>query len=320
MDNTYNPFDKMQFTYNNCFLCGSKDVSQKTLEHVFPKWLLKRFELWNKQIQLLNGTLISYRQLTIPCCNKCNNEYLSRIENKFRRAVDNGYDAFLNLDEETIFLWSAKILYGLLYKQLSLPFDRKSPRLGTITSPDLLEKYRILHLLLQGARYKTKYEGKPWSIFIFQSQEYKDERDFDYFDGLFSLVLGIRIGRVSFVICFEDAGIQKVMFEDYFRDLQEISLHPIQFKEIIAKVHYKQILFRKNPFFMVVEGKENDRTVLVNQPTGDLFDEWDFEDYSKILSLFFKPYGLHLKDIYHPPGKAISFLYGEEGEVKHIPK
>jgi len=73
-----------------CFLCGAsgQDV---TLEHVFPKWLQRRFDLWTQRIGLLNDSLIQYRQLTIPACARCNNVDLSRLESAVSRAVDGGY-------------------------------------------------------------------------------------------------------------------------------------------------------------------------------------------------------------------------------------
>ncbi len=64
-----------------CFLCGALMDGSKSAEHVFPKWLQNRYDLWNQKIELLNGSLMPYRQLTIPCCEKCNNEHLSSLEN-----------------------------------------------------------------------------------------------------------------------------------------------------------------------------------------------------------------------------------------------
>src|SRR5687768_8784160 len=64
-----------------CFLCAKKLTSRnRSDEHVFPKWMQTRFDLTNQEIILLNGTVIPYRQLTIPCCRRCNNTYLARIE------------------------------------------------------------------------------------------------------------------------------------------------------------------------------------------------------------------------------------------------
>ena len=59
------PLDRIPFDHHHCFLCG-KD-SADSLEHVFPAWLQRRFQLWDQQLNLLNGTPIPYRNLTVPC-------------------------------------------------------------------------------------------------------------------------------------------------------------------------------------------------------------------------------------------------------------
>ena len=81
INNFYSPFENMIFSYDRCFLCGKK-LKRKTVEHVFPKWLMNDFDLWDQKITLLNQTKINYRQLIIPCCKECNNVYLSKVEKK----------------------------------------------------------------------------------------------------------------------------------------------------------------------------------------------------------------------------------------------
>ncbi|CUP05012.1 Uncharacterised protein [Clostridium baratii] len=86
MTKVYNPFNQMTFDYDKCFLCGEElNSNNSTVEHVFPKWLQHKFDLWNKKLILLNGSEIQYKNLTIPCCKNCNNNYLSNeLEKKFR--------------------------------------------------------------------------------------------------------------------------------------------------------------------------------------------------------------------------------------------
>ena len=50
----YKPFEDMSFTYNKCFLCGILLGDADTKEHLFPKWLLRRYNLWDAEIVLLN--------------------------------------------------------------------------------------------------------------------------------------------------------------------------------------------------------------------------------------------------------------------------
>jgi len=82
MKKLYNPFTDMKFDYDFCFLCGEKLKHSKSKEHVFPKWLLKKYKLFNEKLELLNQTKISYNNLKIPCCSDCNNNYLSQMEKK----------------------------------------------------------------------------------------------------------------------------------------------------------------------------------------------------------------------------------------------
>jgi len=99
------------FSGNNCFLCGKNILKQYSVEHIFPKWLQKDFNLWNDTIQLINGSSIPYRYLTVPCCQVCNNKYLSKVENIIHRSVSEGFTKFKSIDESIIFQWIGKIFY-----------------------------------------------------------------------------------------------------------------------------------------------------------------------------------------------------------------
>ena len=73
---------------DKCFLCGTSltaaDVN--SAEHVLPKWLQHRFNLWNEELVLTNRTSIPYRQATIPCCTACNNGSLGNLESEISAA------------------------------------------------------------------------------------------------------------------------------------------------------------------------------------------------------------------------------------------
>src|SRR5271155_1476238 len=63
-----------------CFACGGL-TSSGTGEHVVPLWLQNKLLLFDERLTLMNGTLIPYRNLTVPCCVACNTGFLSKIEN-----------------------------------------------------------------------------------------------------------------------------------------------------------------------------------------------------------------------------------------------
>lgn len=309
---------------NQCFLCGDK-LTNNTDEHIFPKWLQHKFNLWNQTITLLNGTQIPYRMLKIPCCNKCNNEHLSQLEIEISNAIDGGYDSFIKIDEDKIFYWAAKILYGLFFKELSLKIDRKDPVAGTIMSPEEMEKFHTLHLLLQGIRFPTQYMPvKPYSIFIFKMYEYENEdwqeSNFNYFDSYYSTVFGMKMKDIGFILCIEDSGIQAEFGKKYFEQYKNKTLHPIQLKEIYAKINYKQHLTTYPPRYMIIES-DNERFVHVIQPSGDVFKDWSQELYAHGLAHIWSAYPQHrFEDIYFPPNQVISYLKNEDGSFKQLPK
>ena len=112
----YDPRDHRYLRKDRCFLCGVKlTPTTRTAEHVFPKWLLNRYGLWDHRISLLNRTDISYRQVRVPSCKRCNNVFLGALERRVRRAVEGGYEAFNTLSRPVIFQWLTKIYFQILY-------------------------------------------------------------------------------------------------------------------------------------------------------------------------------------------------------------
>ena len=94
----FNPFDQMTFTNDRCFLCGELLTDDnRSKEHVYPKWLQNKFNLWNASLILLNNTPIRYKDLTIPCCKRCNGIMSNKIEKPVQHLVDGGYDAFVKV-------------------------------------------------------------------------------------------------------------------------------------------------------------------------------------------------------------------------------
>ena len=60
---------------NVCFICGCEAGSKPfNDEHVIPNWILRRYELHSKRIDLSNSSSLRYGQFTVPCCVDCNAE------------------------------------------------------------------------------------------------------------------------------------------------------------------------------------------------------------------------------------------------------
>ncbi|MFC8501190.1 hypothetical protein ACFUC1_02445 [Pedococcus sp. NPDC057267] len=196
-----------------CFLCGDDiDDTTGSKEHVFPKWLLNRFDLWNEPLTLLNGTVIKYRQLVIPCCQRCNNEHLAGVENRVQAAFAIGPSALVELPSAELYLWMVKIYYGLLFRNLTLPVDQRDPAAGPIVTPEDLSRFRFLHLMLQGLRgidVSMLHAGTPGSCVIMPAQTSTASHaslNWDYLDIPHVPFLALRIGGVALFTGLEDFG------------------------------------------------------------------------------------------------------------------
>lgn len=85
------PLKNFPISRNHCFLCGTElHENNRSEEHVYPKWLQNKFNLWTQRLGLLNNTSILYKDLKVPCCKKCNLKMSSELEKPMEQAVSGG--------------------------------------------------------------------------------------------------------------------------------------------------------------------------------------------------------------------------------------
>jgi hypothetical protein len=276
----------VRFGPSTCFLCSvplrNKNRSD---EHVFPKWLQNRFNLWNQRLDLINLTSIPYRQLTIPCCKTCNNVHLSKIEDIMRAPVESGPGAVAKLPSSTVYMWLSKIFYGILYRESLLRADRRSDR-RPIVPKEALRELRLHHDFMQGIRRSLEFPfGIPGSIFIFgTTQPDRIEAQFDFLDNHHNLSIALRMGSVGIICCLQDGGLTRG-FHDHLKrpSYRKDRLHPMQFREATAEVFYKSMLLESAPLYTVVEDPYK-MLVMTQNPQHVGFREWDWLSFCKMLA------------------------------------
>jgi hypothetical protein len=314
----YRNFSEETFSDESCFLCG-KYCDSKTAEHIFPKWLQHKFKLWDKKLIISNGTNVPYRNLTVPCCSKCNNVHLSQMEEKFKLLLDKSFQELTFEDEKTIFQWTAKILYATRYKELSLLVDRANPNLGKIISPEELESYSSLHLFLQSIRFKTQFnEPRPWSIFIFPC---KDE-EFWYHNNTQALCLSMKFGEIAITIVYEENN----LISDFMaplKDLYKIKLSFPQYLEATAHIFYSGMLKEKVPHYLSSFNQNTE--LLIVDTVGSLNSrKWIDKEFASVLDFMLFSCGIDIgSSVLQPEGLVTSFLIDENNEhllKKHFRK
>ena len=316
----FEQIEKHTYTPNKCFLCGCKlTTKNKTVEHVIPKWVQHQFKLWDQEVSLLNGTFIPYRLLTIPCCFKCNNIYLKPFEDKVYAAFQKGYDVFRQLDKEIVFYWLGKIYFGLMYRELFLNVDRMDPTKGTITTPEYLKSFYSHFLFLQGIRNRHSFKDFfPASIYYFKTQKPREiEKQWDFVDNHNTLFIAIRLGEIGIISPLQDGEATKQL-ESLLDEHRDIDLHPLQFREMTARILYKRLLMNRTPKFINVQHGRKSETIMMplqGMSAKPIFNDWDNDVYAAILS---KITGVPLEICQPQKGKYWTWLKDEHGKSLFI--
>lgn len=306
----HSEYGAQQFSDNHCFLCGSS--SDLTAEHVFPRWLQRSYDLWNQKLHLLNRTSITYKNLYIPCCRLCNSGPLSRIEKAISNAVANGYEEAKRVEPRTWYLWTGKIFYGLLRKELSLLSDRSDPKKGTIVTNEVLESFSNLHLFLQGVRGKHYFPyDVPYTVLT--CNLHKTSNSFDFRDDFLQFSMAIRMGEVGIIIIFEDGGLIGETYGRYVAQVNGRKLHPIQFIELYAKACYMTSLRKNGLSYMTasnIEGRGPASTIIANSSTA--IRDWNQEEFAALLQFHL---GRDIEVEFQPPNLVSTWMVEPDGSL-----
>jgi hypothetical protein len=313
------------YSGKRCFYCGKLLRGSRTREHVFPLWLQKRFNLSDQHLTLLNGTLIPYRQLTVPCCPTCNNVHLSKLETRVQRLLFESPIAVARRDLKDIYIWANKILLGIVYAERLLPLNRRNPKGRTILPRKMRDMFNMTHFLIQSLRFPIRFtaEGEeriPGSAFLFDLKSPRDTKlQFDFKDNLFTLGVSLRIGNRG-IVTLSDGGAIDLSIGDLLRRDGKRKLHPIQFNELTANAFYKATLLNRTPKYIMFESNnavEVMQMPLMGLSSKSVFDDWDQKAYAHMLSfLTGHPVGRLKPD---DTNRVMTFISDAEGNPVNIP-
>lgn len=278
-----------QFGVNHCFLCGKHipvGAADRTIEHVFPKWLLRALDLWDSSVNQINGRRLRYRQLTVPCCSICNGVDLSAIESRVRVAFAGGLEAFAALDSRDLFLWLGKIYYGLVYKESLQPLHIRESAGPRLIPAEHLASVAFHHFLLQSAADVVNWQPilpGPATFHFFECLDSDEPRmRFDYMDDLLIPMLGIRMGRIGVIAVLQDWGRSEGVVQPQIEAARTFALHPTQFREAYARLAYMTASSWRDVSH-VVASRDGVATVMTRNAGG--FDgTWVWADFAPRLA------------------------------------
>jgi hypothetical protein len=309
----FNPFETLYFNPQTCFLTGEDLKSNDDEVCIFPDWILDRFSLRNKKFKMMDQvTGIHYEDLKLPCSLAVKNA-VEILDKEIEIAFNSGYEAVVKIPEERLFLWMGKVLYGVLYNDMSVEIKRssKNPKLKEFKlSPLLKERFGKFHLMLQSLVVPMEFKGiKPWSLQIVKLKYSQDT--FNYKDEPTNLNFSLGMNGFGIVACLQDNGAVAEREKEILNKMSGKVLHPIQFEELCAKFLYANYLLKKRAQHSI--RVTNEKVIIESEPLTEsvaepLFSTWDDNMFARVLEGYWEPWAFTKNEIITPPDSPISYL------------
>lgn len=307
----FNPFKDMIFDEHFCFLSGDLTTDKIT---VFPEWLMEKFEFGKEEIALMQNTkakMTAYQDLKLPCSLRVK-EAFEELDNKFKKAFDEGFEVINQLDELIIFQWSARIVYGLLYLEMMGEWELNQQMGKTFDmAHKLRDRLGKFHHMLQSLIEPITFgEQKPWSIITFPLKYSADILSFR--DDIINLLFQFGVNGFGFIVCFQDNGIVKETEKELIEKIKEKTLHPVQFEELYARFHYRIDLLQYIPQHKLHinddEIEIESLPIKQTNPELPLYGLWSDDFYARLLSNYWQVYGIEKGEIIQFQKPFLSYL------------
>ncbi|WP_246601849.1 hypothetical protein [Hymenobacter profundi] len=321
----YDPFEGMRFGPEQCFLCGTPTTPPTDAVPVFAPWLMERYHLAERPIQLLDQSITTYQHLTISCCARCRTQHVEPLEAQVAEAAAAGLDGLRALDEKTLFLWLGKMFYGVLVTELLTELNPLiKPRYPLAENAQMFRRFQAYFQTLQALRVPTEFDDfVPASIFILEADATQPALPFEYDDDLTTMVFSIKLDNAVITSCLVDNGIIRQAMRGIYQQAHR-PLHPAQIAEFKARVYYAAYLFNVVPDYFARSVQAGDDHVvmdtLIDDVTGPVFNPWDNSGYGQALLEMWKPWHIPLAEIMQNPAQPLSFLYDKSGNPQPVEK
>jgi len=323
----YDPFDRMQFNSETCFLCGAFINANQTVP-VFSNWLMRHYQFGEKQLLLLDKSIIQYKDLTIPCCINCREQHIEPLDQRLEKAHQKGVAGFKAADERDIYLWLAKMFYGMLVREL---LNEQNPLImpehAVGENPKMFTKFQSLFKLLQALRLPILFDDfTPFSLFILEVKETETDTPFEYRDELNTMMFSIKMGTVQVICHLLDNNVLQKALKPVYDDLKNKPVHPIQAAEFTARAYYAAYLFNLIPEYFERRPAPGEDFLtydtLVDDITMPVFNPWEQQAYAKLLEEMWRKWDISRQQILQNPREPLSYIYDETGtyiETVNIP-
>jgi hypothetical protein len=250
---------------NACFVCGVfPDAAKFNGEHIVPRWVLRRFGLFDKEITLPSGERRKYGGYKVPCCVECNSLLGREIETPVSALLDGDASAVLpRLDGQgrsLLFKWLVLLFLKIHLKDNSVPIHRDH-RKGVGVIGDVYDWPDLHHLHAVARSPYTRaslFHSVIGSLQVFEIVDGVVGEDYDYVDFTFSQTIALRLGSIGIVCVLNDSGAAEIAWSGKL-SIIDGPISTLQLREIAARFAVANSDLISRPTFgtLVSEGKHS---------------------------------------------------------------
>lgn len=223
-----------------CFLCGTRGgATVLGEEHVLPRWLLSRYSLLDKSVDLPGGLQVPYESYSVPCCTACQERIATHIEVPMSAMVLAGAPAAAPL----MFAW-----LGLMYLKIHLrerSFRADAPPPDTRRYQALHHAHSVVRALCTGIAIDTEALG---SLITLRVQPAQAAGGFDYCDVSPAHAVLVRFDGTAILAVLDDSGAAGGLFWSH---LEKISgpVSELQLREVLVDLACLNAQLKTRPTF-----------------------------------------------------------------------
>ncbi len=273
-----------------CFICGASPSKTKfNKEHVLPKWILKRYDLFSKTITLANETSLRYDKYTVPCCQQCNSLMGKKIEEPVRELINAGFDAVAEYIKENgywlFFIWLNLIFLKTHLKDKKLNLHRDSRQgNGMISDFYTWEELHHIHCIARSFYTGCQLDFKVMGSFLTSAAKVEDYYErFDYGDIYDSRAVLLRLDDICFITILNDSCASLNLLQNRLEPISG-ALSPLQLKEILAHLAFINLHLKERPsFYSEYDLKQGHYKILADHPNQIAMDNYNQSDFGAIL-------------------------------------
>lgn len=275
---------------NCCFICGAKPENKPfNDEHVFPEWLLRRYNLFARTITLPNGRTARYDRHTVPCCAECNSLMGEVVEKRISSIIDGKPDSIQNFLANggalELFVW-----LGLIYLKLHLKnktnrkeLDRRIPS-GMIADEYEWDLLHHIHTVVRCFYIPTMIEANVFgSMMVLPCRQEGSADQFDFGDLHFGQTMMLRLGSTAIFVVFNDSTGALSFFQENILDRISGPINELQAREIMTEFALLNMHLKERPIYHSELDTVNEtHKIVATLPDRPELEEWNYELRGKL--------------------------------------